>query len=93
MSVTNIQGSLATPEMAQLIKMLYSNIPLMGKITISVRGEKTIVDGFLDYVADYDGRNAGYDEITFVQEEDDKSHTISTADYSEELDTILMNYI
>ena len=92
-TISDIKGSLATPDMINMIKTLYSNVPLIEKITIKIQGNEVLVKGFLDYVADYDPRNIGCNKIIWLYDTDHKSHTIETSDYEDELHEILLNYI
>ena len=92
-TVGDIKGSLATADIVNMIKTLYSNVPLIEEITIKIQGNEVLVKGFLDYVADYNPRNIGCNKIIWLYDIGHESHTIATSDYADELDEILLNYI
>ncbi|CAK7994886.1 Hypothetical protein POVR1_LOCUS404 [uncultured virus] len=69
-SVVGIEGLLASPAVIELIETLYSDCSLQSKVIINVSGDKSLVQGFLDFVSSYDGKCIGYEEIAFSYTEE-----------------------
>lgn len=48
--VLNIKGSLATNEMTELIRYLYSNIETVKSPTIKIKGDSDVIHEFTEYL-------------------------------------------
>jgi hypothetical protein len=99
--VHNIEGNLASQSIIELIHNLYSNLPIHEGIEIFIKGDSTLVNGFLKHVEEIDpvkiASNLGYEYIKFItvnnNHDIEKSYSINTSNYDEELEIILINYI
>lgn len=96
-TITDIQGSLASDDMIKLIYMLYSNIPITKGIKIKIRGDMKNIDTFLDYVKNnpkyFAGIGCETPEFIIVDNNEDDVYVITEKDVRDQLDDIMINYI
>jgi hypothetical protein len=99
-SVCDIEGNLASPDIVNAILEIYSNLPIQDGIDIYIKGETELINGFLKNVENIGHEiiacNMGYEYIKFIVLDNDnnnKFYTISTSNYDEELENILINYV
>jgi hypothetical protein len=92
MSITNFEASPSLAGLEDLVIALYSNIPLEKSITIKIRGNKEDVDKFLIETKGIIPNGLGYEDILW-EVTSEEGHLITNEDYSDQLDTILMECI
>ena len=109
MQVSDFEGNLATPEMIDLIRRLYS-IPfkLLPPLTVYIKGSEKNLTCFLEVANKVDPCNLGYEDIIWItvdSEKDNKQYNdqcndqynkiylIDDQDYNDQYEKIMINYI
>ena len=97
MLTTDFEGSLATPEMIELCRYLYANIPITKSPTIKLTGEDSLVDSFISYAStkhDYFA-DIGIEMPKFIRVDfgDPEAVPVIEKDKDEMLDDIMIRYI
>ena len=94
-TVSNIKGSMASNEMCNLIRALYSNIPIITGLNIKIRGDPTNTDGFLEYVSNHTSYfpPIGCETPTFIVSNDEDATLITSCNFGEQLDDIMVHYV
>ena len=91
--ITDIEGTLATKNMINIIHELYSNVPLIEELTININGDENLLTGFMEFADNYEFLPLGVKNVQFVKSNETKSHKIKSTDYQDELEEILLHYI
>ena len=96
--VSNIEGPLASESMCNLIKALYSNIPITTGLNIKIKGDPINIDAFLEFTTTQSEyfRKIGCEPPTFTvcdNDADENVFSITSEDLGDQLDEIMIFYI
>ena len=94
-TVSNIKGSMASDEMCNLIRILYSNIPIITGLNIKIKGDPINIDGFLEYISNHTSYfpPIGCETPKFIVSTDEDAILITSRDFGEQLDDIMVHYV
>lgn len=91
--ISDIESNFASEDLMSFIHKLYSNVQPIDNLIIHIKGDDELVKGFLNYTKNMDFIHLGFRHIQFHVNDELISHTITSDNYEQELDDILIHYI